>query len=175
LRAIGVWRDDWEPPGCSPVQYLDDLGVLDDRTLIVHGVHLDDAGLARLATLGCTLVTCPRSNRWVGVGAPPIPRFYRSGVRVAVGTDSLASVADLNLFAELADMRWLAPEVPARRLLESATLNGAVALGLEADLGTIAAGKRADLIAVNLPAGVGDVEEYLVRGIQPQQVRWIAA
>jgi cytosine/adenosine deaminase-related metal-dependent hydrolase len=175
LRAIGVWRDDWEPPGCGPVQYLDGLGVLDERTLIVHGVHLDDAGLARLAALGCTLVTCPRSNRWVGVGAPPIPRFYGSGVRVAVGTDSLASVADLNLFAELADMRWLAPEVPARRLLESATLNGAVALGLEADLGTITSGKRADLIGVNLPARVPDVEEYLVSGIQPQQVRWIAA
>ncbi len=173
LRWIGAWRDDWVPPGCGPVEYLDDLGILDGRTLVVHGVQLGEASLARLTARGCTLVTCPRSNRWVGVGAPPIARFYRSGVRVAVGTDSLASVADLNVFAELADMRWLAPEVPARRLLESATLSGAVALGLEADLGTIAPGKRADLISVELPPRVDDVEEYLVSGIQPGQVQWI--
>ena len=88
-----------------------------------------DESLSRVAALGATLVTCPRSNQWVGVGVPPIARFYAAGVPVAVGTDSLASVADLNLFSELKTMRWLAPEVPARTLLESATLVGARALG----------------------------------------------
>ena len=62
---------------------------------------------------GATLATCPRSNRWTGAGVPPVARFYESGVRVAVGTDSLASVEDLNVFAELAEMRRLAPSVPA--------------------------------------------------------------
>ena len=62
---------------------------------------------------------------------PPIERFYESGVAVAVGTDSLASVDDLNLFSELKTMRRLAPEVPAAKLLESATLVGARALGLD--------------------------------------------
>ena len=70
------------------------------------------------------VVTCPRSNRWTGAGEPPVDRFYASGVRVAVGTDSLASVDDLNLFAELAEVRRLAPGVPAARILESATLAG---------------------------------------------------
>ena len=79
--------------------------------------------------LDVPLVTCPRSNQWVGVGVPPIARFYASGVNVAVGTDSLASVEDLNPFCELKTMRWLAPMVPARQLLESATLTGARALG----------------------------------------------
>ena len=68
---------------------------------------------------------------------PPIERFYRSGVPVAVGTDSLASVEDLNLFSELKTMRWLAPEVPARQLLESATLAGARALGWATSLGRL--------------------------------------
>jgi cytosine/adenosine deaminase-related metal-dependent hydrolase len=63
-----------------------------------------------VAEIGATLVTCPRSNQWVGVGYPPVERFYKSGVSVAVGTDSLASVGDLNLFSELAAMHWLAPE-----------------------------------------------------------------
>jgi 5-methylthioadenosine/S-adenosylhomocysteine deaminase len=109
----------------------------------------------------------------VGVGVPPIERFYASGVPVAVGTDSLASVGDLNLFSELKTMRWLAPSIPARTLLESATLVGARALGLADRLGSITAGKRAKLIAVDLPPGVDDVEEYLVSGIEPRQVKWV--
>lgn len=174
LRRLGAWRDGWVPPGTGPVEYLDALGVLGPGTLIVHGVQLGDASLATLAERGCTLVTCPRSNQWVGVGAPPLERFYRSGVPVAVGTDSLASVGDLNLFAELEEMRWLAPEVPAARLLESATIQGARALRLDSELGTIEAGKRAALIAISLPdSWVEDVEEYLVGGIEASQVKWV--
>jgi aminodeoxyfutalosine deaminase len=173
LQAIGAWRDDWQIPGCGPVQFLDRHGIIDARTLVVHGVQFDQPALERLRQIGATLVTCPRSNRWVGVGYPPIERFYASGVAVAVGTDSLASVEDLNVFSELKTMRWLAPGVPARRLLESATLVGARALGLDAALGSIAPGKRADLLVVDLPASVDDVEEYLVSGIEPPQVQWL--
>jgi cytosine/adenosine deaminase-related metal-dependent hydrolase len=174
LKFVGVWRDDWPVPCCGPVEYLDRMQVLDAQTLVVHGVQFDDAALERLARLGCTLVTCPRSNEWVGVGLPPIERFYRAGVPIAVGTDSLASVGDLNLFSELKLMRWLAPSVPASELLRSATLIGARALGLDAEIGTIAAGKRAALIAVELPEQFSDVEEYLVSGIEPAQIQALA-
>jgi aminodeoxyfutalosine deaminase len=170
LDAIGVWRDDWAIPGCDPVTYLDRRGVIDARTLVVHGVQFSDAALARLREIGATLVTCPRSNQWVGVGDPPVARFYGSGVSIAVGTDSLASVGDLNLFAELAAMRRLAPGVPASRILESATLNGARALGLDDELGSLAVGKQAKMISVRLPDGVGDVEEFLVSGITPDRI-----
>ena len=84
----------------------------------MHGTQLPDAELARLAAAGATLVTCPRSNRWTGAGIPPIERFYASGVRVAIGTDSLASVEDLNLFGELAYVRQLAPHIPASPALD---------------------------------------------------------
>jgi cytosine/adenosine deaminase-related metal-dependent hydrolase len=172
LRWIGAWRDDWTPPGTGPVEYLDELGVIDGRTLVVHGVQLSDESLARVRDRGATLVACPRSNQWVGVGVPPVERFYLSGVPVAVGTDSLASVEDLNLFAELKTMRWLAPAVPARALLESATFIGARALGLEAELGSLTPGKRADIVQVDLPLHVEDVEEYLVSGIAPAAIKW---
>lgn len=191
LKWVGSTRDDWSPPGVGPVEYLDALGMLDARTLVVHGVQLDDRALTRLATIGCTLVTCPRSNQWVGVGVPPIERFYSSGVKVAIGTDSLASVADLNIFAELKTMRWLAPDVPARELLDSATRTGAEALGLGEELGTIDVAKRAALIAIELPpspertgssaapqrglARASDIEEYLVSGIEPGHISWVAA
>ena len=79
------------------------------RVMAVHGVQATPADLARLAARGTTLVTCPRSNAHTGAGTPPIEAFYASGVRVAVGTDSLASTPDLNLFAELATLRRLAP------------------------------------------------------------------
>lgn len=174
LEFIGAWRDDWPIPACGPVEYLDGLGAIDARTLVIHGVQLSSVSLARLAAIGATVVTCPRSNRWVGVGYPPIERFYQSGVAVAVGTDSLASVEDLNLFAELTTMRYLAPSIPARKFLESATLVGAKALGLERELGSLTPGKRASMIAVDLRGHTGDVEEYLVSGIEPAQIETVS-
>jgi len=173
LGRIGAWNEQWRPPGCGPVEYLDRLGLVNDRLLAVHGTQLQAPELARLADARATLVTCPRSNRWTGAGTPPLEQFYASGVRVAVGTDSLASVDDLSIFAELAHMRSLAPHVPAARLLESATLAGAEALGFADEFGTIEAGKRAELIAVRVPPGVDDVEEYLVGGIEPDAIRWL--
>jgi cytosine/adenosine deaminase-related metal-dependent hydrolase len=175
LESLGVWNPAWTPPGAGPVQYLDDLGLVDERLLAVHGVHFTDAELARLAEAGATVVTCPRSNRWTGAGEPPVDRFYGSGARVAIGTDSLASVEDLNLFAEMAAVRRLAPRVPAARILESATRAGAAALGFAAELGSIEPGKRAQLLAVRLPANCEDVEEYLVDGIEPADIRWLDA
>ena len=175
LETLGVWTDAWRPPGRSPVAYLVDLGFLDARTLVVHGVQFDDEDLAQLRAIGATLVSCPRSNAYVGVGSPPLDAFYASGVAVAFGTDSLASVADLNMFSELAEARRIAPRVPARRLLESATLVGARALGLERECGSIEAGKRAALLAVEVPRHVTDVEEYLVSGIEPGAITWLDA
>jgi cytosine/adenosine deaminase-related metal-dependent hydrolase len=149
------------------------MGFVDDRVLVVHGVQFTNGELRRLAAAGATLVTCPRGNLRTGAGTPPVADFYREGVRVAVGTDSLASVPDLNVFSELAELRRLAPGVPARAILESATLNGARALGFEADFGSIDAGKRDRLLAVDVPSGVTDVEEYLVSGIPPSRINWL--
>jgi 5-methylthioadenosine/S-adenosylhomocysteine deaminase len=95
---------------------------------------------------------------------------------VAIGTDSLASVEDLNMFNEIAAVRALAPGVPATRILKSATLDGATALGFRSELGSIEPGKRAELIAVDVPADVADVEEYLVSGrVLPSHIRWLEA
>jgi aminodeoxyfutalosine deaminase len=175
LQKLGTWTDEWQPPGTTPVAYLADAGFLDRRVLVVHGVQFTAGDLARLADLGCTVVSCPRSNRHVGVGAPPLDAFYAAGLPVAFGTDSLASVEDLNVFGELAEARRIAPRLPARRLLRSATLTGAAALGFDGDFGSIEPGKRAALIAVSLPEAAADVEEYLVSGIQPSMIRWLDA
>lgn len=175
LQRIGTWTDDWKAPGTTPVGYLADAGFLDKRILVVHAVQSTTADLARLAALGCTIAACPRSNRHVGVGSPPLEAFYAAGVGVAFGTDSLASVEDLNVFGELAEARRIAPRVPASRLLESATRTGARALGFEREFGSIEPGKRAALLAVSVPEGIADVEEYLLSGIKPGMIRWLDA
>jgi cytosine/adenosine deaminase-related metal-dependent hydrolase len=173
LEDLGSWDPAWVAPGGSPVQFLDDSGFLDARVLAVHGVQMTTSDLDRLAARGATLVTCPRSNGHTGAGAPPIEDFYNYGVNVAVGTDSLASAPDLNVFAELATLRALAPTVSAGALLDSATRQGAQALGFEADYGTIEPGKLSRLVVVSIPPRTDDVEEYLVSGIEPNQIRWI--
>jgi imidazolonepropionase-like amidohydrolase len=77
------------------------------------------------------------------------------------------------MFSELAEARRLAPLVPPRSLLASATRQGAMALGFEEDYGTIEPGKRAQLLAVRVPDAVDDVEEYLVGGIEPAAIKWL--
>ena len=137
-------------PGCSPVAHLARSGILGPRTLAVHCVHLDATDRAILRESGATVVTCPRSNDALGVGRAPVPALLREGVPVALGTDSLASVDDLDPFAEMAALARAHPELPADVVLHVATLAGARALGLGDRLGSIERGKLAELIVVPL-------------------------
>lgn len=173
LADLGAWDDTWQPPGLSPVAYLRHLGVLHDRLLAVHGTQLSGAELETLARAGVTLVLCARSNRWVGAGLPPVAEAVASGVALAIGTDSLASVEDLNLFAELAFLRTVAPQVPAATLLRAATLGGARALGCPA-LGMLAPGTTSRAVVRVPPAGAQDVEEWLVaEAADTSDLRWL--
>jgi cytosine/adenosine deaminase-related metal-dependent hydrolase len=174
LETLGVWTDDWRIPACEPVTYMADLGYLVEGALLVHGVHLTDDGLERIRLAKAVLVTCPRSNLWVGAGPPRLSHFFASGAPVAIGTDSLASAPTLNMFDELAEMRRLAPELAAPTLLQSATLRGAVALGFGREYGTLAPGKRAALVSVDVPPAERDVEEYLVSGVSAGAIRRVA-
>jgi cytosine/adenosine deaminase-related metal-dependent hydrolase len=183
LSGGGPWRNileergrmsrAWVPPGLRPVDYLESVGWLRDDTIAVHGVQLVGDEIDRLAQAGTTLVVCPRSNDWTGAGVPAISEFYIRGLRVAIGTDSLASAPDLNVFKEMSEVRRLAPDVSAAQLLESATLVGAQALGWGRSHGAIELGRQAALIAVEIPTGISDVEEYLLSGIEPCSITWL--
>jgi cytosine/adenosine deaminase-related metal-dependent hydrolase len=174
LDELGAWHPAWQPPQCDPVEYLHRLGYLQRGMLAVHAVQLSDDALRRLGDTGAIVVTCPRSNSYVGAGLPRVSHFYSSGVPVAIGTDSLASAPTLNLFDELAELRRVAPDVAPGAFLDSATRQGARALGLGTGFGTLARGKRAALVAVTIPAGVRDVEEYLVSGVPASSVRRVS-
>ncbi len=183
ISGKGPWRDileergrmkrGWVPPRTRPVDYLELVGWLREDTIVVHGVQLIDDEIDRLVEAGSTLVACPRSNDWTGAGVPPIAKFYARGLRVAIGTDSLASAPDLNIFKEMKAIRRLAPDVPASQILQSATIVGAQGLGRCRSHGAIEPGRQAALIRVELPTGISDVEEYLLSGIESTSIRWL--
>ena len=150
LIERGAWDPAWKAPGLTPVEYLDRLGVLTPRTLAVHCVHLDHQDLSRLQARGLTVVTCPRSNQRLGVGKAPVGKLLASGIPVALGTDSLASSPEVDVFNEIAALRQEHPGLAPAAALRIATLNGARALGLVKDLGTIETGKLAALAVIAL-------------------------
>jgi 5-methylthioadenosine/S-adenosylhomocysteine deaminase len=150
FRERGFWDDEWQPPGASPVGYLHRLGIFSSRTLAVHCVHLDQQDHSLLQAGQVTVVTCPRSNARLGVGTAPIQKLLSAGIPVALGTDSLASNPDLDLFAEMAALVDTHPGLYPAPVLRMATLNGARALGLDDRLGSIEVGKLAALLVVPL-------------------------
>lgn len=158
LRARGACGTGWVAPGHSPVEHLRRLGVLGPRTIAVHCVHLDRSDHRALQRSGATVVTCPRSNTALGVGRAPIPELLREGVPVALGTDSLASAPNLDLWAEMAALRAEHAGLSAAAVLRMATLNGARALGLADRLGSIEVGKLARLVVVPLDRGADPLE-----------------
>jgi cytosine/adenosine deaminase-related metal-dependent hydrolase len=175
LERVGTWTDTWVPPRCGPVEYLARVGFLRRGLVVAHGVHLDAPAIAALAEAGATVVTCPRSNARLGVGTAPVAAMLDAGVNVAIGTDSLASNDDLNVFADLAALHAQAPSIPPRQLIEIATVNGARALRVDGEHGTMAPGRRADLVTVALDGPVDDVEEVLVSGIATGRIGWVRA
>ena len=87
----------FEPPGLSPVRYLESLGALAPGLVAAHCVRVDGTDRALLARRGVSVALCPRSNRNLGVGLPPLPDLLADGVRLCLGTDSLASAESLDL------------------------------------------------------------------------------
>jgi 5-methylthioadenosine/S-adenosylhomocysteine deaminase len=143
--------------GRRPLQRLDELGLLNPRLLAVHMTQLEEAEIARCAETGVQVVHCPESNLKLASGFCPVQRLHEAGINVALGTDGAASNNDLDMWGELRSAALLAKGVaadamalPAERALRMATLDGARALGLEAEIGSLEVGKAADVIAVNL-------------------------
>lgn len=143
--------------GKRPMQRLYDLGLLDDRFLAVHMVHLTPDEIAMARATGLHIAHNPESNLKLASGFAPINALLKAGVNVCLGTDGAASNNDLDMFSELRTASLVAKAqsnnptaVDAMTALEIATINGAKALGLDKEIGSIEIGKSADLITVNL-------------------------
>jgi len=141
----------------SPLERLHRLGLLGPGFIGVHAVHLAESDLELLAATGSSIAHCPTSNLKLASGIAPVVRMRQLGINVGLGTDGAASNNRLDLFGEMCLASLLAKgtsgdasALPAREVLRMATLNGAIALGLSHEIGSITAGKAADLCAVNL-------------------------
>lgn len=147
--GIGRPADLEAPPGVSPMRYLRETGALGAETLLAHGVWVSSDDLALVAETGAAVAHCPRSNARLLNGRLPWAAYRAAGVRLALGTDSLASSPSLSVWEEAAYAHALHGEAgePAtpEELLRLATLGGADALGLADELGSLEVGKLAAL------------------------------
>jgi cytosine/adenosine deaminase-related metal-dependent hydrolase len=172
LIDLGAWDETAIPRGARPLDYLQKL-MRAPRALVIHGNYLDDDEIALLAAHRETmsLVYCPRTHAYFEHAPYPLAHLLQSGVSVALGTDSRASNPDLSLLAE---MRLVARggEVPPSAIMQLGTLDGAKALGLDSQLGSLTPGKSADLCAVALADADADPHELLLENDTPVMGVW---
>jgi cytosine/adenosine deaminase-related metal-dependent hydrolase len=162
LVARRAWDENFRPPGLSPVEYLDRLGLLRPGTLAVHLVQATTDDLETLARRGACACVCPRSNAATGVGAAPLREMLGLGLKVSLGTDSLASNRDLNLFREAQGAISLG--ATPEEALRMATLWGAEALG-QTRLGSLEPGQEPQPLVVPV-AGADPVVAALQAGAE---------
>ena len=170
--------------GLSPVGYLDSIKFFGPRTLINHGVWVNAADMKILRSHQVAVSHNPESNMKLASGIAPVPEYLEAGITVGLGTDGAASNNDLDMFeamrfaALLHKVKTGNPQaVPASVALEMATINGARALGLDKQIGSLEAGKRADLVIVSAASArltpMYDPVSHLVYAVHGDDVRTV--
>jgi 5-methylthioadenosine/S-adenosylhomocysteine deaminase len=172
----------WETPGVSSIEYFDRVGVLQTAPLLAHCVTVSERDIEKIGASGARIAHCPKSNAKFGHGIAPFEKFLDARVKVGLGSDSVASNNTCDLleesrFAALAarsreDKKRL---LTAKETLRAATLGGARALNLETEIGTLSAGKQADLIVISLSAAaqqpVHDIYSAILFASTAREVR----
>lgn len=163
--------------GCSPAEYVEELGWLGEDVWLAHCVHLDDKAIARFAESGTGVAHCPTSNARLGAGAAPLTTLLGAGVPVGLGVDGSASNEEGSMAAELhaallvARLRGGPDALTARQALAVGTIGGARCLGRADEIGSLEPGKLADLALWRLDelphAGIDDPVAALVLGSRP--------
>jgi len=169
-----------EETGLRNITYLHSLGLTGRHVALAHCVHLSDDEIEILKTTQTNVSHCPSSNLKLGSGIAPIVKLLEQGVSVSLGADGAACNNRLDMFTEMRTAALLqkalhGPEVlPATRALRMATIDGARALGLDAEIGSVEVGKRADVAVVRLDGlhstPVADVVSAVVYSAQPDDV-----
>jgi cytosine/adenosine deaminase-related metal-dependent hydrolase len=184
LDGGGAWETiPWlvDPPGTTGTRLLAREGLLGPHVLAAHCVVVEPEEIALLAEHDVAVAHCPRSNAYVGCGIAPLRELRRAGLRVGVGTDGVSSTPSHDYFDELRAVVMMARARERRpdamtgaEALELATLGGARALRLEAEVGSLAPGKRADLAVVSVEGSpyvpVEDPAAAVVFGGSPERV-----
>jgi len=152
------WEDSRKQNGMSPVQYLDKVGLLGPEVVAAHCIFVDEADRKTLAQRKVGCVHNPSSNMMIASGVSPVPELRAAGVAVGLGTDGPAGsnndldlMEEMDLAAKLAKITKMNPlALNAKAVVEMATIDGAKALHMEQEIGSLEAGKKADLILIGL-------------------------
>ena len=143
--------------GKTPIKHVYHLGLFERPTIAAHCVHVDNEDIEILAECGVNVVYNPTSNLKLASGFAPIEKMLKAGVNVALGTDGASSNNNLNMFEEMhlasivnKCVNHDAVSIPAETTIKMASINGAKALGVEKDLGSLEVGKKADIIFIDL-------------------------
>jgi 5-methylthioadenosine/S-adenosylhomocysteine deaminase len=163
------------------IDYLNSLGIVGSHVLLAHCIHLDNAEMETLVATKTHVAHCPSSNLKLGSGIARVTEMLARGISVSLGADGAPCNNRLDMFTEMRTAALLqkalhGPEVlPAGRALRMATIDGARAMGLADEIGSLEVGKRADVIAVDLRRLHGspetDVVSSLVYSAQASDVR----
>jgi aminodeoxyfutalosine deaminase len=178
LDERSMWDPEAIPHGSTAFDFLTMLANA-PRALIIHGNYLDDDELEFLATHRdrMSLVYCPRTHAYFRHSPYPLAKALATGVRVALGTDSRASNPDLSLLSEMRYITQVHPAIDTEDVLRMGTLNGAEALGRDAEVGSITPGKVANLVAVPLPDDInGNAQDALTSILasnEPANAVWL--
>ncbi|MFP6888145.1 MAG: amidohydrolase family protein [Nitrospinota bacterium] len=157
-KALESAVNGFDPPGCSPVRYLADAGVLEDIDLAVHCNQTDEEDWELLTRAGAVVCLCPRSTAYFGHPFADAAGMRRAGLRLCLGTDSRASSPSLSLLDEAAALWEADPGLTADALLEICTVNGAGALGFaDEGVGRLTSGGVADFAVIAPPPGAAEV------------------
>lgn len=153
LELIHSRRPDFIPPASSALTYLDSLNVPLEKMLLVHGNYLSAEGIKLVKKNDISIVHCPGSHTYFGHQDFPIEIYLKENINVALGTDSIASNTRLDFLHELKLLRQKKPMLGAEQILSCAIRNGAKALGMSHQIGSLEAGKKADIIGFDYTAG----------------------
>lgn len=163
----------WESPKCSTIEYLSKIGVMESQPLLAHCVTVSPKDIETIKQSGSKIAHCPKSNAKFGHGIAPLGKFFDGEIAIGIGSDSVASnntcdILEEARFATLVSrvnggsQRFLQPD----RLLKAMTLGGAAALGMENEIGSVEAGKQADIIVISLEnvaqAPIHDIHSTLI-------------
>jgi cytosine/adenosine deaminase-related metal-dependent hydrolase len=176
LLERDAWDGTFSIPAQGSVQYLENLGVIDHKTLCVHGVHVNRSEIEILAQKGAKVCLCPGSNRYLGVGKAPVTEFLVHGILPALGTDSSASNRKLHMWREMRLLREDHPDLAPESVFAMATRGGAEAWGVVGEIGSLAPGKQAYILAIGDDGKVqtsSDVFEHLTTVGESVQTYWL--
>lgn len=164
---------EWHSPHCTPIEYLERLGVLSAQPLLAHCVHASDDDIKRVAANGAKIAHCPKSNAKFGHGAASLEKFLDADITVGLGSDSVASNNVCDILEESRFAALIARNrddskrfITAEEILKAATLRGAQALDLDSQIGSLEVGKQADIAVISLDdpsqQPINDIQAALV-------------